>query len=352
MPVNLFEKLPQIWKRLDISVTDIIDNKGFLERYLIAPDAKFNSFEDLIREYLRSQNVEFLRDAFLPLLNGISGHRWKDNKTRVWNRNRLQVAITRASYKGRWLAIEDLAREHGAATCKIIDMASLVGVYDRQAAMPQNSHYFDSDYFHPGVFQLWLPDTVNMAEFLEDFEYLKPAGTRWIIKLWPCDYHTAIEVLDFGYPITIYGGKYDYTYKLYNQSFGFYDHIPQVAWEPTQLSTYWVTLSNPDPQIYGSSFYITKPQYPVDPVIWQTYWVPIDFGNVPVYGNAFYGDLSQLPIAPTISISDNYQGVANAYLDMRSLSFNWADQEITFEEDIIPEEMNWRQPLVEPIILT
>lgn len=350
--IDLFSKLPQIWQRLDLSVTDIIDGKGFLQRYLMAPDAKFRAFEDLIKEYLRSQNVEQLRDSFIPLLNDITGHRWKDSRSRIWNRNRIQIAISRASYKGTEQAIRDLARECGSTYCKILDMASFVGVFDRQASMPQLSHYFDSDYFHPGVFQLWLSDSVDIDAFMEDFEYLQPAGTKWIIRLCIAECHTYIELLDYGFLITTYGATYDYTYKIFNQEFGFYDHIPQVAWAPTIYSTYWSYLHDPYPRVYGQSLYNYHPQYPVDVVSWPVVWVPISTGEYSIYGQSQYDFLTQLPVVPILTYITDYTAVANARLDMGSLTFNWGEEELNFEDDFVPEELNWMQPLVEPIILT
>lgn len=352
MSVNLFEKLPQIWKRLDITLTDIIDGKGFLERYLIAPDMKFNSFEDLIREFLRCQNIEFLRDAFIPLLNGITGHRWKDAKSRVWNRNRIQASITRSSYKGRWLAIYDLAKECGSDFCKIVDMASLVGVYDRQASMPQFSHYFDSDYFHPGVFQIWVSDTIDLAEFLEDFEYLKPAGTKWILRILVGECKVHIDLLDFGYPIENCEATYDYTYKIFNRNYGFYDHIPQVAWEPIFHPTMWSYVGNPFPLVYGRSLYNYDPQYPTDPTIYDVIWQPIDTGEYNSYGQTTYDYKPQLPVPISIMLVGDYLAVANSFLDMGSITFNWGDFQFLFSDFFIPEDINWKQPLVDPIILT
>lgn len=350
--INLFEKLPQIWKRLDISVTDVIDDKGFLERYLQAPNAKFESLEAFVVEFLRSQNVEQLRDSFLFLLYDLTGHRHKSVKSKEWNRNRTQAAITRASYKGRELAIEDLAREHGSSYCKILDMASLVGVYDRQASMPQSSHYFDSDYFHPGVFQLWLSEDVDIESFLEDFEYLKPSGTRWIIRFCIADCYAAIDILDYSYPIAEYGATYDYTYKIFNQQFGFYDHIPQVAWEPVIYQTYWSYIHATIPNVYGQAFYNYLPQYPVEPQVYTTVWADIRNGDTNVYGSTFYNFPMQLPVQPVSWYVADVSAIGNARIDLGSLSFNWDDEEFTFDDEFVPEEYNWKQPLVEPIILT
>lgn len=352
MPVNLFEKLPQIWKRLDITITDVLEGKGFLERYLIAPDMKFNSFEDLIREFLRCQNIEFLRDAFIPLLNDITGHRWKDSKSRVWNRNRIQASITRASYKGRWQAIYDLARECGSDFCKIIDMASLVGVYDRQASMTQFSHYFDSDYFHPGVFQIWVSDAIDLAEFLEDFEYLKPAGTKWILRILVGECKVSIDLLDFGYPIENCGATYDYTYKIFNRNFGFYDHIPQVAWEPIFNPTVWSYIGNPFPLVYGMSLYNYEPQYPLDPICYEVIWQSLDIGENVSYGTSVYDYIPQLPVNLTLFYATDYLAVANSYLDSGSMTFNWEEYQLLFPDSLIPENLNWKQPIVDPIILT
>jgi hypothetical protein len=186
MTLDLFSKLPGIWKRLDIAVTDVINDKGFLERFLLAPQAKFESIEAFIAEYLRINNVEELRDSFVTLLVEITGHRWIDYRSRSWNRNRIQSSITRSSYKGTYLAISDLAYEHGSGFCNVVDMASVVAVWSRQGVPDEdNCYFFDSDFFHPGVFLIYLSETVDFEHFVDDFQYIKPAATKWHYYIQP-----------------------------------------------------------------------------------------------------------------------------------------------------------------------
>ena len=351
MPRNaLFTRLPEVWKILD-QVENVADGKGILERYLEIWDNSLNQSLNYASGVLDTRDINDVPDRYLRLLGGLVGHRWKDYRSYQWNRQRIRELISRYSYKGTAVAIADLVYEHGGDWHKIVDMASLVGVYDRQASMPQSSHYFDSDFFHQGVFQLWIPDYIDIPHFLEDFEYLKPAGTKWIIRLCIADCHAAIDVLDFATPIVIYGATYDYTYKIFNQEFGFYNHIPQVAWEPIVYTTLWSYLHNPYPNVYGKSLYNYYPQYPVTPTELDVMWIPIDTGSVGVYGESFYNYIPQLPAQPVLVIANDYLAVANAYLDLGSLSFDWGSEEFTFEDDLIPEALNWMQPLVEPIIM-
>ena len=346
----LFERLPESWKYND-SKTEQLNGKGVLQRYLEVFDDGFDRSEGLAESVLDTRDVSRIPDRYLRLIGDLVGHRWKEYRSYQWNRQRIRESIAKYSYKGTSLAIGDLVYEHGGDWHKILDMASLVGVYDRQASMPQSSHYFDSDYFHPGVFQLWLPDGMDLEHFLEDFEYLKPAGTKWIIRLCIADCYAAIDILDYSYPITEYGATYDYTYKLYNQQFGFYDHIPQVAWEPVVYTTYWSYIHDSFPNVYGQSSYNYIPQYPVDVVSYATVWIPIDNGQYNILGESFYNFVPQLPTQPTLIICNDYLAVGNAFLDMGSLTFRWDDPELTFEDDILSVELNNKQPLVDPIIM-
>lgn len=230
-------------------------------------------------------------------------------------------------------------------------MASLIGAYDRQGSNVQSSHYFDSDYFHSGVYQLWLPETIDYEHFVEDFEYIKPAGTKWIIRYCIADCHTAISVLDFSNPIAHVGATYDYSNKLYDMLFGFYDHIPQIAWEPEVISTVWSSLPSSFPNVYGGAFYSYIPQYPVEPVVIPTVWAELYANYDGVYGQEFYNFRPQLPVLPQSVFVAEILGVANARVDFGTLSFDWSNESFDFDDELIPEEQNWRQPLVEPIIM-
>lgn len=347
----LFERLPESWKYSDTK-TEQLNGKGVLQRYLEVWDDGFDGAEARAESVLDTRDVSRIPDKYLRLIGDLVGHRWKDYRSYQWNRQRIRELISRYSYKGTTLAIADLVYEYGGDWHKILDMASLVGVYDRQATMIQSSHYFDSDYFHPGVFQLWLPDYIDLEHFLEDFEYLKPAGTKWLIRLCIADCYADIEMLDYGTPISEYGATYDYTYKLFNQQFGFYDHIPQVAWEPVVYTTYWSYLHAPTPNVYGQAFYTYLPQYPVEPNVYTTIWCDINSGGYNVYGESFYNFPLQLPAQPIITLLSDILAIGNARIDMASLTFDWGDPEFNFEDEYVPETYNWMQPLVEPIILT
>lgn len=347
---ELFTRLPEIWQRLD-QVENVVDQMGVLERYLSVWDDVLDASQVSAEGVLDTRDINTIPDRYLRLIGDLVGHRWKDYRSYQWNRQRIRVSVSKYSYKGTYLSISDLVFEHGGSWLKVLDHASLVGVYDRRATSTQNSHYFDPDYFHPGVFQLWIPDNIDLEHFLEDFEYLKPAGTKWIIRLCIAECHTAIDVLDYGYPISLYGATHDYTYKIFNQEFGFYDHIPQVAWEPVVYTTYWSYIHDSFPNVYGQSSYNYIPQYPVDVVSYATVWIPIDNGQYNILGESFYNFVPQLPTQPTLIICNDYLAVGNAFLDMGSLTFRWDDPELTFEDDILSVELNNKQPLVDPIIM-
>ena len=340
-----FSRLPLIWKKLD--------KQGLLERFLGVEDTELNATRQKIQDLLSARDITQIPDKFLKIIGYVVGHRWKDYRSYSWNRQRISELINKYSYKGSDACLSDLVYEYGGDWYKVVDMASMVGVYDRQASMPQNSHYYDADFFHQGVYQLWLPDNIDLEHFLEDFEYIKPAGTKWIIRLCVVDFYTSLELITEGIPIAEYGATYDYTYKIYNQQFGFYDHIPQVAWQPTVYQTYWSYIHSSFPNVYGQAFYNYTPQYPVNPVVYETIWADIKSGSVGnIYGDAFYNFEMQLPIQPTLFISSDFLAIGDARIDMGSLSFNWSDEEFTFEDDFVPEALNYIQPVVDPVILT
>jgi phage tail-like protein len=339
-----FSRLPLIWKKLD--------KQTVLERFLGVEDIELDSVRQQIEGLLSARDVYEIPDKFLKIIGYVVGHRWKDYRSYTWNRQRIAELIDKYSYKGSDACLSDLVYEHGGDWYKVIDMASLVGVYDRQATMPQSSHYFDADFFHQGVYQLWLPENIDLEHFLEDFEYIKPAGTKWLIRFCIADCYADIEILDYGTPISEYGATYDYTYKIFNQQFGFYDHIPQVAWEPVVYTTYWSYLHSPTPNVYGQAFYTYLPQYPVEPTVYTTIWADINSGGYNVYGESFYNFPLQLPVQPIITLLSDILAIGNARIDMASLTFDWGDPEFNFEDEYVPENYNWMQPLVEPIILT
>lgn len=338
-----FSRLPLIWKKLD--------KQGLLERFLGVEDTELNRTRQKIEDLLSARDITQIPDRFLKIIGYVVGHRWKDYRSYSWNRQRISELINKYSYKGSDECLSDLVYEHGGDWYKVVDMASLVGAYDRQGSNLQSSHYFDSDYFHPGVYQLWLPETIDYEHFVEDFEYIKPAGTKWIIRYCIADCHTYISLLDFGNPIAHVGATYDYSNKLYDMLFGFYDHIPQIAWEPKVIPTIWSSVPSSFPNVYGGAFYNYLPQYPVEPVVIPTIWSGLYANYDGVYGQEFYNFKPQLPVNPQISYVAEILGVANARVDFGTLSFNWGDESFNFEDELIPEELNWRQPLVEPIIM-
>lgn len=170
----IYKRLPRIWRDLD--------EQGVLERYLSVWDAAFWKVQQKITGLLDTRNIERVPDKFLVLPSATVGHRWKSYRSYQWNRSRASHDITKYSYNGTNLALIDLVREHGGKYIEVIDMASKVAVWSLQGSFPNDDcHFFDADFFHPGVFQLWIDGLDNLEHFLEDFEEWKPAGTKWIL---------------------------------------------------------------------------------------------------------------------------------------------------------------------------
>lgn len=175
----LFLRLPESWKYQD-SKENVTDGKGVLERYLEIWDNSFDRSESLADEVMASKDTNRVQDRFLRIVGSLCGHRWKDYRSYQWNRQRIRELISRYSYKGTAVAIADLVYEHGSSFCEIVDMASLVGAWNVQGTVEEdNCYFFDADFFHPGVFLVYLSETVDMPSFKEDFSYCQSAGTKW-----------------------------------------------------------------------------------------------------------------------------------------------------------------------------
>ena len=321
MADSLFQRLPDIWKDLDLRVSDVVLNSecqacgysieedyfsakcpqcgkliggaGLLERFLRVPDAGVARIEDLIAEFLRAHNIEKIRERFVPLFDPLTGHRWKSTKSYQWNRNRSEVAISRASYKGSTPSITDLAKEYGSPWCEIIDMASTVAVWDRQGVYSQSDDYFyDADFHHPGVFLLHVQDSLDAVNFLDDFQYIQPAGTKWYI------YRTITEGVD--------------------------DSIEMFPFSLMEImldagdNTTGITIRD-------------------------------ELGNYISY----FDFVPQPSISPLIEVSTSPYGAscwtpANAYLTVDSITFFTTDEEILVSDAYLDEELNSIQPGVEP----
>ena len=187
----LIARVPEIWRRLD---------KDDVSRGLFtAIDNELDRIGDTTEDYLSLVNVDLVPDKFLPLLADLVGHIWRIDRTYLWNRNRIRFAIKRASYKGTPECIKDLARDCGATSCEIVDMASKVIVESWQGHYGSSDcHYFDSDYYHPGVFQLYFSEDIDIEAFDEEFQHIKPAGTRWYYNFVISSYNAVVETI----PIT------------------------------------------------------------------------------------------------------------------------------------------------------
>ena len=185
---RLIDRLPDIWVRLD--------QDGFLDRYLQGFDVEFDRLLAITKQILNSKDATAIADKYLATLGNNIGHRWNNNRSYQWNRQRIETAITRASYKSTSLSISDLLNEYGASRHQITDMASLIEIWNTQAGM-----FFDADFFHPGVYQLSVSEDIDFNGFLEEFEYQKAAGTRWYFRIFPLETKASIGLSAHGYPI-------------------------------------------------------------------------------------------------------------------------------------------------------
>jgi phage tail-like protein len=172
----LFNRLPEIWRRLD--------KDEVLKRYLGVLDEGFNQAHDLAEGVLDFRSVDRVPDRYLRLLGDLVGHEWRSDKDHDWNRSRIRDAIRRYSYNGTAEAVKDLVREHGGGPCNIIDMASTLIVLDLQGDLATDNAVFEGDdYYHTGAFVLEITDQVNLPELKKDMTKVIPAGTRWYYRI-------------------------------------------------------------------------------------------------------------------------------------------------------------------------
>lgn len=170
----IFQRLPRIWKALD--------TQGILERYLGVWDQEFWAEQQKIVNLMQTRNISETPDKFLVLLTTFLDHLWKDFRSYQWNRARASESISKYSYNGTMNAVMDLVKDYGGDYCEVVDMASTLAVWSRQGTFPNSDCFFyDPDYFHMGVYQLWLNQISDLPDFLADLEYWKPAGSKWII---------------------------------------------------------------------------------------------------------------------------------------------------------------------------
>ena len=190
----LITRLPEIWRRLD--------KEGELAAFLGVWDVELNAIHDKITKLLSIRNLDKIPERYLLLLADLVGHRWRNDKTRDWNRNRMRDSIRRHSYKGTLAQLEDLVAEHNGTGLDFIDMASKLLVLGKNGRLGCTDAVLVSpDYYHDGAFEVRVDRRIAYDDFLDDLQYTKPAGEVWFFSLlyylnflfeetWTCERHT------------------------------------------------------------------------------------------------------------------------------------------------------------------
>lgn len=171
----LFDRLPAIWKRLDLP-------DGLLERFLGVLDSEFNRVHAKTGELLDLRSVDRIPDRYLPLLGVIVGHEWDFTETYHWNRERVRHAIRRHSYKGSTLRIQDVADE-AVATITIDDRAAHLWALGRQGR-PGHADCFliAPNYNHDGAIALTFQEIQDLDRLQKELAQIKPHGFVWHIN--------------------------------------------------------------------------------------------------------------------------------------------------------------------------
>jgi hypothetical protein len=227
---SLFHRVPQCWRNAD--------ELGLLERYLCVWDKNFWEQQKKIPALMATRNIEATPDKFLSLLVDLVGYRWKNYRSYSWNRDKASQAITNYSYKGTDISIKDLAKEHGASSVEIVDMASKVAVWSRQGTYTEDDdNFYDADFFYPGVVQLFVSEDIDLPHFLEDFEYIKPAATKWYIRIVVIDgVYVSDDMSTGSEPEILLEAGTNFGYNIYTEDFNYFDFVPQDGAEPELIA--------------------------------------------------------------------------------------------------------------------
>ncbi len=169
----------RLYKRLPAAVRRLDEGK-LLERVLSVLDDSFDQTQAKVAKLRNIRSLDDLEDKYLPLVAPHVGHRWRNDRTYLWNRRRIEEAIERHSYKGSPDSLDDLIYEHGGKWFKVTDMASMLDIWNRQGGWNRADGVCLGDgLYHPGSYVLEVNSELDFDSFLADFQYIKRAGTVW-----------------------------------------------------------------------------------------------------------------------------------------------------------------------------
>lgn len=169
----------RLYKRLPAAVRRM-DEARLLERVLGVLDDGFDKTQSQIAKIRQITSLDDLEDRYLPLVAPHVGHRWRNDRTYLWNRRRIEEAIERHSYKASPDSLDDLIYEHGGKWFKVTDMASMLDIWNRQGGWNRADGVCLGDgLYHPGSYVLEVDSELDFDSFLADFQYIKRAGTVW-----------------------------------------------------------------------------------------------------------------------------------------------------------------------------
>ena len=169
----------RLYKRLPAAVRRMDEGK-LLERVLSVIDESFDATQAKIARIRNIRSLDDLEDRYLPLVAPHVGHRWRNDRTYLWNRRRIEEAIERHSYKGSPDSLDDLIHEHGGKTFRVTDMAMMLDIWNRQGGWNRADGVCLGDgLYHPGSYVLEVDSELDFDAFLADFQYIKRAGTVW-----------------------------------------------------------------------------------------------------------------------------------------------------------------------------
>ena len=172
----LFDRLPAIWKRLDLP-------DGLLQRFLGVLDTELNRVHGRTGELLDTRSVDRIADRFLRLLGDIVGHERDYDESYHWNRERIRHAVRRYSYKGTLARIEDAAQEAGA-DMTVDDRAAHLWVLGRQGRPGHDDCFFIAPDFNvDGAFAYEFRGIDDRERLLKELSTIRPVGEIWWITL-------------------------------------------------------------------------------------------------------------------------------------------------------------------------
>jgi len=174
--IDLFRRLPGIWKRLD--------REGFAERFLDTISDEYNLTVDTVDGLKRLWSLRDTPIDFLQALTQLIGYEYDDYFSDEENRRIALNAIREYSSKGTFSYYRWYLAQHDIVTHNIVDLASkLLILSGGQGKLSEDDCGIpDADRLNDGIFEFEIENTPHAVERFNNLAKRKVAGTKWVCK--------------------------------------------------------------------------------------------------------------------------------------------------------------------------